>query len=404
MIPADVASRLRLILPDQPTAPQAAIPAQQLKDVLSDLVPGQRVLAEIQALLPNGAYRAAIAQREITLALPFSAKPGDTLELEVVEKDNRIALAVVANRSTAEQLSAGESSASTTLSPAGRLIGTLMAEIGQTGEKAPPAVLNASKPLVAAPPDHAAELAPILKDALVKSGMFYESHQARWVAGQLPTAALLQEPQGQHAPAPTSASAPPPPSASTSPSSMQENPQASSAPEARAQSAPLPPQTSVEGDARPAPALSESTLSALGTGHGREPAGAGTPVVPAPLAPLVQQQLDALATQVFSWQGQVWPGQTMDWTIEDSPGSRTSPNEGEAAAWTTRLRLKLPHLGLVDATLHLAEGNEVSLALAVSDPASRSILAGEGEVLIQRFADAGLRISGLRFDHGAEPE
>jgi hypothetical protein len=94
----------------------------------------------------------------------------------------------------------------------------------------------------------------------------------------------------------------------------------------------------------------------------------------------------------------------MDWTIEDSPGSRTSPNEGEAAAWTTRLRLKLPHLGLVDATLHLADGNEVSLALAVSDPASRSILAGEGEVLIQRFADAGLRISGLRFDHGAEPE
>ena len=30
--------------------------------------------------------------------------------------------------------------------------------------------------------------------------------------------------------------------------------------------------------------------------------------------------------------------------------------------------------------LHLADGNEVSLALAVSDPASRSILAGEGEV------------------------
>ena len=53
--------------------------AQKIADVLSNLVPGQRVLAEIQALLPNGNYRAIVAQREITLALPFSAKAGDTL-------------------------------------------------------------------------------------------------------------------------------------------------------------------------------------------------------------------------------------------------------------------------------------------------------------------------------------
>ena len=41
-------------------------------------------MAEIQAMLPNGSYRAVVAQREITLALPFSAKSGDSLELEVV--------------------------------------------------------------------------------------------------------------------------------------------------------------------------------------------------------------------------------------------------------------------------------------------------------------------------------
>lgn len=36
-------------------------------------------IAEIQAMLPNGTYRAIINQRNVTLALPFSAKTGDSL-------------------------------------------------------------------------------------------------------------------------------------------------------------------------------------------------------------------------------------------------------------------------------------------------------------------------------------
>ncbi len=97
MIPPDVASSLRLVIPDQHALPNAqsqpVAPAQQVADVLSNLVPGQRILAEIQALLPNGSYRAVVAQRDITLALPFSAKPGDTLELEVTESDGKLTLA-----------------------------------------------------------------------------------------------------------------------------------------------------------------------------------------------------------------------------------------------------------------------------------------------------------------------
>ncbi len=85
MIPSDVANSLRQILPDRQAAtnPQTQPVAQAAKiaDVLSNLVPGQRILAEIQALLPNGTYRAVVAQRDVTLALPFSAKPGYTLEL-----------------------------------------------------------------------------------------------------------------------------------------------------------------------------------------------------------------------------------------------------------------------------------------------------------------------------------
>ena len=119
MIPPDVASSLRQILPDQQAATNAqtmpVAAAQKIADVLSNLVPGQRVLAEIQALLPNGSYRAIVAQREITLALPFSAKAGDTLELEVAENDGKVTLAFVANRSTGEHAGKLSDSASTTL-------------------------------------------------------------------------------------------------------------------------------------------------------------------------------------------------------------------------------------------------------------------------------------------------
>ena len=82
MIPADLASRLRLA---SETSVQPLSPTKDISDSLSDLVPGQRVMAEIQAQLPNGAYRALVAQRELVLSLPFSAKSGDSLELQVVE-------------------------------------------------------------------------------------------------------------------------------------------------------------------------------------------------------------------------------------------------------------------------------------------------------------------------------
>jgi hypothetical protein len=47
-------------------------------------------------------------------------------------------------------------------------------------------------------PKTAADLAPVLKQAVTQSGLFYEAHQARWVAGDLPTEALRQEPQGKY--------------------------------------------------------------------------------------------------------------------------------------------------------------------------------------------------------------
>lgn len=373
MIPADVASRLRLVTPDQPAQTQAAVPAKQLTDVLSDLVPGQRIMAEIQAMLPNGAYRAMVAQRDVTLALPFSAKPGDALELEVVESDGKLTLAFVANKSVGEQTGKGTESVSATLSQTGKLIGDLLGGIKDEGKGPQPTPLNGNQPLLADSPGDAAQLAPLLKEAITKSGMFYEAHQARWVEGKLTTGALLQEPQGKLSTA---------------------------LPDQPAQAA-----LSQRGDAvasSPNGSAAESTASASNL-DSSAPKLPPQSAVAADVAPLVRQQLDALASQNFLWQGQVWPGQQMQWEIEPESNGRQA-NDPTPQQWRTRLKLTLPGLGGIDATMRLQAGGLIDVALSTSSDDSRQKLSAASDALRQKLQDAGLSLVGLTVRHEQSEE
>lgn len=375
MIPADVASRLRLAVQEQPTAPQAISPARNLTDVLSELVPGQRVMAEIMSLLPNGAYRALVTQREITLSLPFSAKPGDSLELEVVENDGKMALAVVGNRASGQGAATTGDSVATTLSQTGRLIGDLLGEIGEQGKKASPAPLNGNAPLVDKFPANAADLVPILRDALGKSGVFYEAHQARWAAGELPTEQLLQEPQGKHSAAILEAA--------RTVAQVATNPS-----EAAATTSHI---AATAGSSDSAAAAALRVPASLPQGSG----------IPTDLAPLVQQQLDALATQTFAWQGQAWPGQNMHWEIDDQ-GTRDA-GDNDSKQWRTRLKLQLPSLGDIEATLRLQAGGNVDIVLTAGNTDGEHRLGAASSQLQEQFETAGLTLVQLTIKHD-EPE
>lgn len=374
MIPSDVASSLRSVIPDQSSAAQTqqtqpVAPTQRIADVLSNLVPGQRIFAEIQAMLPNGSYRASVAQRDVTLALPFSAKPGDSLELEVAESDGKLTLAFVANRSQGSAEPAGSQSASTSLSSTGKMIGDLMQQIGEPGKRAPPALLNGNQPLLAESPKSAADLVPTLKQALSQSGMFYEAHQARWVAGQLPIEQLRQEPQGQLMPY----SQPRPPVG-----------ERSNGPDAA-------PQT-----------RSETAIAQRADAQTSQPTPGGN-AIPREIAPLVLQQLDGLANQNFAWQGQVWPGQTMQWEIGDPPDERRNGDENSAANWQTRLKLALPQLGGIDASLRLFPDGRLTIRLNSDSAAGESQLRAGAEALQQQMAAAGLTVNQLLIEHD-EPQ
>ncbi|MCL2523652.1 MAG: flagellar hook-length control protein FliK [Betaproteobacteria bacterium] len=398
MIPPDLAGQLRVTLPPtQQEGPQAIIPAQKLVDVLSNLTAGQRIFAEIQAMLPNGAYRAVVGQRDVTLSLPFSAKAGDSLELEVLESNGKLTLAFVANRTTGQQAAGqpGGQSVATTLSQAGRLIGSLIGRLvggnveGSEGgaTRAAPAPLNANQPLLKGLPD-AAQLAPVLKEALSRSGVFYEAHQARWVAGQLPTEALRQEPQGKTPPTMPPPQQPTDPNAATQP--------ARGEPVLRGEQTPATqPQPAAHSPGAQPTAQSPSTQPAAQQ-PGMQP---GNPI-PRELTPIVQQQLDALATQNYAWQGQIWQGQKLWWEISEEADEAKREGDEAGQGWQTRLKLDLPALGGIEARLRLQAGGRIDIQMITDSDESEARLREHLDSLRQSFAAAGLELTGLLVQHG----
>ena len=373
MIPADVASRLQ-VTSDAALRPVAA--TQEISDKLAGLVAGQKVLAEGQALLPNGTYRALINQRNITLALPFSAKAGDSLELQVTETDGKLAFAVL-SRPGGEEKPAAES-VSTTLSRTGQLISTLYSGTQEAKGKA--AALPLTTPVAPAPPQSAEELVPLLKQAIGQSGMFYESHQAEWVEGRLPRTALLQEPQGKL----------------SSPSAFAADPSPNRlAPQQGSQTV-SDPITAVRPGSETAASNTADAAKSIVTQPSQ------SPTIAPQLQSLVQQQLEAMATQNFVWQGPVWPGQDMRWEIDEN--ATQGPQEDETAPqWTTRLRMTLPRLGEIDARIQL-RGNQITIAMSAGDDETRQRMRIDGESLRNQLDAAGLTLTSMGIEALAPEE
>lgn len=353
LVPPDAAIRMRMQTEAellQPLQPVRGIPAD-----LPAMQRGQTFTAQIREALPDNTYRALVAGKQLTLQLPEGAKAGDELELVVVDRSGRV---IIARQVEGGKAQAGSSAPYpfAKFSAAARLIGQLLPAEGETP---PPAQLNRGQPLLAQPPqaqNAAALLAPALGKAVAQSGLFYEAHQAQWVSGKLPLAQLLQEPQGQR-----------------------------SAPVANQHAA-----VQKVGAGETAPAGSPRTME---TATAQLPGLAQR--VPEDLRPLVQQQLEAAATNRMIWHGEVWPRQTMDWQIEWE-GEREADGSGdEEARWRTALSLTTPRLGRIDARLQLS-ARGVSIALAAPTDGSAGDLRTAAPELAKALSAAGVPLLDLK--------
>jgi len=389
MIPTNVGVQVRS---QTETALHPVRPVAEIPSDLPDLQPGQLFRARIQEVLPENTYKALVAGRSLTLSLPEGAKAGDTLELVVIDRTPRAIVAHLAERppETAEPYQHA------TLSRTGQLIASLFSS---QGEASTSTALTRGQPLLAQTPASAAglaqKLAPQLAQAVTVSGLFYESHQVQWALGQRPLASLLSEPQGQHSHPDTLATLNTPSAARAVPAAGAENPALVTRRETVASS--------------PPPASLLQTL----LGGETAKSGAATaelPVsnqavldrsLPDDLRPLVQQQLDAAATQRLAWHGEIWPKQTMNWEIERD-AAQGNDAAGEAAVWHTTLRLTLPRLGAIDARVQLS-GQTIRLALQAPSNSSAADLQNAIPALQQALATAGLTLSSVQTRHG-EPE
>lgn len=356
---------------------QPVTPPRDLPSKLPDLRQGQSFTAQIQEALPNNTYKALVAGRQLTLQLAAGAKPGDLLELVVADRSGQVIIAKLAQGTAAAEGQAAPY-AFARFSPAARLIGQLLPADGETP---PPAQLNRGQPLLSQPPQSgaaAAQLAPTLARAVSQSGLFYEAHQAQWVSGKLPLAQLLQEPQGQR----------------SAPGAFQ---YAASERPVTAGSILQTLQAGGEkvgsGGTAPAGAAALSGTAPAGTSQAAAQLAAQSATfvrqVPDELRLLVQQQLEAFATQRAFWQGEVWPRQSMDWQIEWEGERAASGEDEEKSNWRTTLSLTTPRLGHVAAALQLTPSG-VRVTLATPDGASAADLRGGAPKLAEALATAGV--------------
>lgn len=211
------------------------------------------------------------------------------------------------------------------LSPTGLLLARLSAneEASATPESLPLAGDNPS----------AEELRSSLQKSITQSGVFYESHLARWTAGTLPLEDILQEPQAR----------------------------------ARANVDTVP----TDAPRQELPINEE-------------------------LAPILRRQISILENATLLWRGDVWPGQPAEIEIRPDNRRAAQENDASQATttWTTRISLDLPELGEVQATIRLSGQ---SVALSIAGGAGPSTYALESGRLDLEEALAAHRISIERF-------
>ena len=391
LIPPDVGIRMRMQAEANLLRPVTQ--THEIAADLPDLQPGQTFNARIQEALPNNSYRALVAGKQLTLQLPEGSKAGDALELIVIERSGKLVIAKPVQPNTGDS---GEVVAYpfAKFSPAARMISQLLPA---EGESPPASPLTRGQPLIAVPPQSQADaqlLAPTLAKAVSQSGLFYESHQAQWVTGQRPLADLLAEPQGQK----------------SFPTAFQHaDNEAMLRARAEAPAGHAPATTLVAprdvGETTTPKVDAHSTLPSLPPGGNAGNAGNTSlsmgPQVSEEFRPIVQQQLEATATQRMVWHGEIWPRQTIEWEIDWQNEREGDGSEREELRWGTTLSLATPRLGQVDARLNLATDG-VHIVLATPYGASAADMRDEAPKLAAALAAAGLPLLSLHIKHEDE--
>ena len=314
-------SPAKSVLPVTPVT--ASTPTQ---DALSKFVPGQKYQALVEAKLPNGNSRVLIADQLLQMQLPQNIKPGKQITLTFVSHEPKLKFLLQNNSLNANK-------PDFTISSTGRFLGILTQNTIKTGS--PP--MLTTTPVLPSPLINSMEIPVLLRQAISQSGLFYEAHQAQWIAGKKNVMQLKQEPQSKL-------------------------------------TAHLPTMIGIGAD---------DTASSM-------------PVHAKSLS-LVQQQMAILDTGVVIWNGEIWPDQTMEWQISEQ-ASEEEKDETECTQYKTKLCLSLPNLGEITANITI-NTHGMRVKLDATEPNTAQILENNSSPLAQNMAAVGLKVDVVEVQH-----
>ncbi len=314
--------------------------------------PGARVSAQVRAIVDPTRVVLQIGEHVVDAKIPIPVTVGQRLALRVVEPFPKLVFTLDNPEQPAQT--------QVSLSQAGRVIGEVIRTMPAAQAGNPLRLTNVpALPKPNLPKAFTDEIARSLKQAVDKSGLFYEKHQARWIAGDYPLTDLKQEPQTTFS-RPAGPAAPNPPAA----------------------------QLAVAGDEgeTEAPvanrALPEDKLGTLrGSVESR-----GAPEPP------LRAQLELVDGRPVTIALPGWEQREVYWDLpQREADAQAAPDE---EVWSTQLRLSFPHLGSITANLRLS-GNSVALSVAAGSSSTHARLVTQQEVLIAAFRSAGLTLSQL---------
>ena len=346
---------VRLLAGARAISPLAPITSVRL--TLPQLELGQVVRAQIASRLADGSFHVVIDGTALRMTLAADARPGDVLSLRLVAREPQLQFE---HHGPAPQAAAVTKAI---VSNTGRLISQVLSEPAAT----PP---RPTLPVIATPVTESDQLREPLARAVERSGLFYESHQARWIRGDFPIERLREEPQATIARTPGPIG-----------HDVESSPAGHTLLPAIRPQLPIEPNDPLVGSKANA-ATPGTATSLVAEPRTSEPVARET-------LPLVRQQLDALETRHMSWHGEVWPGQLMHWEIAEH--ERESAHSSDERDWQTRIAMSLPALGDVGAALNLgAEG--IRITLDAADLAAASAMQAGLQELKHALESAGLNV------------
>ena len=319
---------------------------------LPGLVPGQQLRGEVISALGGGRFMVLVAGQATEFLLPKGVTRGDALNLYFITSEPTGTFLLV-------RKGAGSDAR---VSETGRwLSGFLAATADQhpVGE-----TLGIIRILLGASAGSAEELSRLLQQGLRESGLFYESHLARWFEGRYRLEDLLAEPQGRL--------------------SLRLNPVEPQMQSPCAETEHLPP-GSITAD------LLEAVLAQAGTDRHHET------IADQRTLGVVREQLNLLESGRLAFRGEIYPGQPFQLSVAEQEEERAK-NGSRERSWHSNLSITLPRLGTINASIVLNRGM-VQIGMTAERGPSVERLTLNKPQLVEHLAAAGISPGRIEVSH-----